>query len=330
MELEMTRRRNVDHESLQSTFIEAESKNLLQPRISLETAVLKVKKINYSPHVLCVCFRTGPGLRAEVQHAEGEAHWAGGQPRWTAPQGTNSRPAPRCLLSLTLQHLALIVFAVRTERRHCEDAVGNPADPGGCGEDQNAAVLRGGADQTGGGSEGWFWFSGAQLDVSYRFLTSSCCFCSWRSRNLRWRGWKEKWRRRWQRWLGSKRLFRAVRWWAGFWDKLLIVVFSLWTFPPSSLLVLFFFFFCQTSLQMNSSMTALQAEKERLLRSVSEKEAELSSLRQTSQLQQSSLQQERDRSSRELGELQGKLKEKVSLDGCWSQTLQCKPVYSLI
>uniref|UniRef100_A0A3B4Y0H3 Huntingtin interacting protein 1 related b n=1 Tax=Seriola lalandi dorsalis TaxID=1841481 RepID=A0A3B4Y0H3_SERLL len=62
------------------------------------------------------------------------------------------------------------------------------------------------------------------------------------------------------------------------------------------------------------SMTALQAEKERLMRSVSEKEAELSSLRQAAQVQQSSLQQERERSSRELGELQGKLQEKVSQD----------------
>lgn len=59
-------------------------------------------------------------------------------------------------------------------------------------------------------------------------------------------------------------------------------------------------------------MTALQAEKERLMRSVSEKEAELSSLRQTAQVQQSSLQQERDKNTKELGELQGKLKDKVS------------------
>lgn len=59
-------------------------------------------------------------------------------------------------------------------------------------------------------------------------------------------------------------------------------------------------------------MTALQAEKERLMRSVSEKEAELSSLRQAAQLQQTSLQQERDKSSRELGDLQGKLQEKAS------------------
>lgn len=69
----------------------------------------------------------------------------------------------------------------------------------------------------------------------------------------------------------------------------------------------------QTSEQMNSSVTALQAEKERLMRSVSEKEAELSSVRQAAQVQQSSLQQERERSSRELGELQGKLQEKVRL-----------------
>ncbi|XP_041855999.1 huntingtin interacting protein 1 related b isoform X2 [Melanotaenia boesemani] len=68
----------------------------------------------------------------------------------------------------------------------------------------------------------------------------------------------------------------------------------------------------QTSEQMNSSMTALQAEKERLMRSVSEKEAELSSLRQAAQVQQSSLQQEREKSNRELGELQGKLKEKTN------------------
>uniref|UniRef100_A0A674EPQ4 Huntingtin-interacting protein 1-related protein n=1 Tax=Salmo trutta TaxID=8032 RepID=A0A674EPQ4_SALTR len=58
------------------------------------------------------------------------------------------------------------------------------------------------------------------------------------------------------------------------------------------------------------SMLALQAEKERLMRSASEKEAELSSLSQAAQLQQSSLQQERERSTRELGELQDKLQEK--------------------
>ncbi|XP_015234280.1 PREDICTED: huntingtin-interacting protein 1-related protein-like [Cyprinodon variegatus] len=69
-----------------------------------------------------------------------------------------------------------------------------------------------------------------------------------------------------------------------------------------------------TSLERNSNLTALQAEKERLMRSVKEKEAELSSLRQESQLQQSSLQQEREKSSRELGELQSKLREKTSVE----------------
>lgn len=63
-------------------------------------------------------------------------------------------------------------------------------------------------------------------------------------------------------------------------------------------------------------MEALQAEKEGLMRSVSEKEAELFSLRQAAQVQQSSLQQERQKNSRELGELQGKLKDKVS---SWSE-----------
>ncbi|KAK2837224.1 hypothetical protein Q5P01_014436 [Channa striata] len=76
-----------------------------------------------------------------------------------------------------------------------------------------------------------------------------------------------------------------------------------------------------TSEQMNSSMTALQAEKERLTRSVSEKEAELLTLRQAAQVQQSSLQQERDRNSRELEELQGKLREKVSQEEQLKQKL---------
>uniref|UniRef100_H2TBE6 Huntingtin interacting protein 1 related b n=1 Tax=Takifugu rubripes TaxID=31033 RepID=H2TBE6_TAKRU len=69
----------------------------------------------------------------------------------------------------------------------------------------------------------------------------------------------------------------------------------------------------KVSEQASSSMTALQAEKERLMRSVSEKEAELSSLRQAAQVQQSSLQQEQEKNTRELGELQGKLKDKEQL-----------------
>lgn len=93
-----------------------------------------------------------------------------------------------------------------------------------------------------------------------------------------------------------------------------------WTLLPTLTAICLFWLpsclslFCQTSEEMNSSMTSLQAEKEHLMRSVSEKEAELSSLRQAAQVQQSSLQQERERSSRELGELQAKLQEKVSQD----------------
>ena len=83
-------------------------------------------------------------------------------------------------------------------------------------------------------------------------------------------------------------------------------------FSPHSSLLLPSLPLCQVGEQLTSSMLALQAEKERLMRSASEKEAELSSLSQAAQLQQSSLQQERDRSTRELGELQGKLQEKVS------------------
>ncbi|XP_029618835.1 huntingtin interacting protein 1 related b isoform X3 [Salmo trutta] len=72
--------------------------------------------------------------------------------------------------------------------------------------------------------------------------------------------------------------------------------------------------------QQTRSMSALQAEKERLMHSVSEKEAALSSLRHAAQLQQSSLQQERERSTRELGELQGRLQEK----SCREEQLQQK------
>ncbi|KAA0716380.1 Huntingtin-interacting protein 1-related protein [Triplophysa tibetana] len=77
----------------------------------------------------------------------------------------------------------------------------------------------------------------------------------------------------------------------------------------------------KTGERMNSSMAALQAEKERLMRSVSEKDAELSSLKQAAQLKESSLLQERDRSIRELGELQGKLKENSSREEQLQQKL---------
>lgn len=56
----------------------------------------------------------------------------------------------------------------------------------------------------------------------------------------------------------------------------------------------------------------MQAEKERLMRCVSEKEAELSSLKEAAQLKESSLQYERERSNKELGNLQEELKKKVN------------------
>uniref|UniRef100_A0A8C2BNN4 Huntingtin interacting protein 1 related b n=1 Tax=Cyprinus carpio TaxID=7962 RepID=A0A8C2BNN4_CYPCA len=64
--------------------------------------------------------------------------------------------------------------------------------------------------------------------------------------------------------------------------------------------------------QLNSSLAALKAEKDSLMHSISKKDADLSSLMKEAQLKEYSLQQERDRTIKELGELQGKLKEKLS------------------
>uniref|UniRef100_A0A8C7PT13 Huntingtin-interacting protein 1-related protein n=1 Tax=Oncorhynchus mykiss TaxID=8022 RepID=A0A8C7PT13_ONCMY len=95
-------------------------------------------------------------------------------------------------------------------------------------------------------------------------------------------------------------------------------LYPLFCYLPSSCLFstlsLFLLPLSQVGEQQTRSMSALQAEKERLMHSVSEKEAALSALRHAAQLQQSSLQQERERSTRELGELQGRLQEKVSQD----------------
>ncbi|XP_049619014.1 huntingtin interacting protein 1 related b [Syngnathus scovelli] len=76
-----------------------------------------------------------------------------------------------------------------------------------------------------------------------------------------------------------------------------------------------------SSAQVNNTMVALQAEKERLMRSVSEKEAELSSVRQSAQLQQSTVQQEKDKNSRELSELQARLEEKARQEELLKQKL---------
>uniref|UniRef100_A0A3B3CL79 Huntingtin interacting protein 1 related n=1 Tax=Oryzias melastigma TaxID=30732 RepID=A0A3B3CL79_ORYME len=64
--------------------------------------------------------------------------------------------------------------------------------------------------------------------------------------------------------------------------------------------------------QLNSTLAGLQAEKEVLLRSVREQEAELNSLRQQAHLQHSSLEQERQRSSMELGSLQAQLQQQLA------------------
>lgn len=65
---------------------------------------------------------------------------------------------------------------------------------------------------------------------------------------------------------------------------------------------------------MSSSLAALQAERDVLLRSAREKDAELSSLRQQAQQQQSSLDLERDRLNRELEALRAQLQQQVQTD----------------
>ena len=72
----------------------------------------------------------------------------------------------------------------------------------------------------------------------------------------------------------------------------------------------------QAGSQMSGALAGLQGEREALLRSVREQEAELSSLRQQSLLQQSSLEQERDRSRRELGAMHAQLQQQVCVCVC--------------
>ncbi|XP_059213454.1 huntingtin-interacting protein 1-related protein-like [Centropristis striata] len=74
--------------------------------------------------------------------------------------------------------------------------------------------------------------------------------------------------------------------------------------------------------QMSSSLAGLQAEREVLLRSMREQEAELNSLRQQVQLHHSSLEQERQRSSMELGSLHNQLQQQACREGELSQKLQ--------
>lgn len=62
---------------------------------------------------------------------------------------------------------------------------------------------------------------------------------------------------------------------------------------------------------MGSSLAALQAECDVLRRSAGEKDSELSTLRQQGQIQQSSLDMERDRNNRELEALRAQLQQQV-------------------
>ncbi|XP_034048321.1 huntingtin-interacting protein 1-related protein-like isoform X2 [Thalassophryne amazonica] len=74
--------------------------------------------------------------------------------------------------------------------------------------------------------------------------------------------------------------------------------------------------------QLSSTLAGLQAEKEVLLRSVREHEAELNSLRQQAQFQQSSLEQERQRSNMEVGTLHAQLQQQAYREGELAKKLQ--------
>nr|XP_019938192.1 PREDICTED: huntingtin-interacting protein 1-related protein-like [Paralichthys olivaceus] len=74
--------------------------------------------------------------------------------------------------------------------------------------------------------------------------------------------------------------------------------------------------------QLSSTVVGLQAEKDGMLRSMREQEAELNSLRQQAQLQQSSMEQERQRTSMELGSLHAQLQQQACREGELTQKLQ--------
>lgn len=62
---------------------------------------------------------------------------------------------------------------------------------------------------------------------------------------------------------------------------------------------------------MTSSLAALRVERDVLLLSAKEKDAELTSIRQQAQQQQSSLELEKDQTSRELEALRAQLQQQV-------------------
>ncbi|XP_027880714.1 huntingtin-interacting protein 1-related protein isoform X2 [Xiphophorus couchianus] len=74
--------------------------------------------------------------------------------------------------------------------------------------------------------------------------------------------------------------------------------------------------------QLSSTLAGLQAEKDALLRSVRDQEAELSSLRQQALLHHSTLEQERQRSSMELGSLRSQMQQQACREGELTQKLQ--------
>uniref|UniRef100_A0A3B1K7M2 Huntingtin interacting protein 1 related n=1 Tax=Astyanax mexicanus TaxID=7994 RepID=A0A3B1K7M2_ASTMX len=74
--------------------------------------------------------------------------------------------------------------------------------------------------------------------------------------------------------------------------------------------------------EMSGVLVGLQAEKEVLLRSVKEQEAELVNLRQAAKLHQATLIQERERSQRETSSLQSQLQAKSSRESVLQQKLQ--------
>ncbi|CAL9682359.1 unnamed protein product [Knipowitschia caucasica] len=74
--------------------------------------------------------------------------------------------------------------------------------------------------------------------------------------------------------------------------------------------------------QLNGTLSGLQAEKETLLRSVREQEAELASLRQQAQLHHGTMQQERQRSMVEVSSLQAQIQQQACREGELTQKLQ--------
>lgn len=200
---------------------------------------------------------------------------------------------------------------VLTECRHGEDAVSHAADSGWGGEDQTAAVIWDWSCKAGIWYEGWcsvtsFYIRAmVQAYVTVDFVVVVAGGAKvWNGETEKRAGGEDGW--------SDKNQGKPAEQREGDLSKqegfLYFITSAFRLLRHTSVFV------CQVSEQANSSMTALQAEKERLMRSVSEKEAELSSLRQAAQVQQSSLQQEREKNTRELGELQGKLKDKVSSD----------------